>query len=650
MKTLIQMELKANFKIAVAGLVVFLMLTIGTWVYREGFSQPLLSVPFLLAAGWFCGMLGAVLGWVQIFNERHRDLWAFLVHRPESRTRIFLSKVVAGLVLYGLAAGVPLGSFALWCSVPGHVAAPFEWGMALPVLGFLLGGIGFYFAGMLTALRRTRWYGSRTLGLGMAFIGELVFIALSWQNALALVSLLAFVAVLAVAAWGSFQTNGQYRGQLAAAKLALSLSISGGVLVVMIFGFFVCAYLLLNGPVEYSNYTLTRDGTIYLENYHSGHAAEYSDLDGKPPVDLQTGRPLSQSEIVAQLNPANTVRVDFSGKEPPRMGDNVMGSNKYFTPLWSDSNTIWYYWRKNGRAVAYDTHTRRLVGSLGPNGFANGADGAGDRFCTDQLSLIYWLNLTDSPRKVLRTATSVFMADLAQRTVRTVFTVPAGETIGGYEYSGQPYLVVVTRPFIYLVGIDDGKLRWKTPYDPGYPDYGTLRFSRLGMINAFTVWFVPEEDKLPIRVKRLANDGSVIKSVDLPNLPAQQNVNVMLQNLSELLMLPLVVAISGLFGAPGISKALATASVCVVLGLWLGRRYNFAVKQQMGWALFHLLFGLPGFLAFVSVQEWPARVKCPKCQKLRVVDREYCEHCQSTFAPPEKTGIEIFEPAVAKQY
>ena len=83
------------------------------------------------------------------------------------------------------------------------------------------------------------------------------------------------------------------------------------------------------------------------------------------------------------------------------------------------------------------------------------------------------------------------------------------------------------------------------------------------------------------------------------------------------------------------------------VGWWLGSRYRFSLGAQAGWAVFHALFGLPGLLAFLCVQEWPARVACPGCKRLRLVDREQCEHCGEGFAPPEKTGTEVFAPLVA---
>jgi len=74
-----------------------------------------------------------------------------------------------------------------------------------------------------------------------------------------------------------------------------------------------------------------------------------------------------------------------------------------------------------------------------------------------------------------------------------------------------------------------------------------------------------------------------------------------------------------------------------------------SVKCGLLRGLFHLLTGFPGFLAFLCVREWPAREACPACKKPRLVDREHCEHCCADFAPPEKTGTEIFAPLVAER-
>ena len=60
-----------------------------------------------------------MLGWLQVHNERRPDLWAFLIHRPMTRTGIFLGKVIAGLGLYALVVGLPLLGFIVWARLPG---------------------------------------------------------------------------------------------------------------------------------------------------------------------------------------------------------------------------------------------------------------------------------------------------------------------------------------------------------------------------------------------------------------------------------------------------------------------------------------------------------------------------------------------------
>ena len=105
---------------------------------------PAFALANLLAeAALLCPIFGVALGWLQSRNEAHRDLWAFLIHRPVTRTEIFLGKTIAGLCLYILGAGLPLAVLWWWCEIPGHVAAPFEWAMVLPLLSFFLTGVGF---------------------------------------------------------------------------------------------------------------------------------------------------------------------------------------------------------------------------------------------------------------------------------------------------------------------------------------------------------------------------------------------------------------------------------------------------------------------------------------------------------------------------
>src|SRR4051812_9649662 len=128
MKQLILKELREQFKVAFVGLLIlvvmlFVMFTAyGSQLVQlarnqgggnSNVLQPLMNSEVLGQAAFFCAIFGALLGWLQIHAEKHPDLWAFLVHRPIPRTTILKSKILAGLLLYALGAGVPLLVFII---------------------------------------------------------------------------------------------------------------------------------------------------------------------------------------------------------------------------------------------------------------------------------------------------------------------------------------------------------------------------------------------------------------------------------------------------------------------------------------------------------------------------------------------------------
>src|SRR5208337_1860989 len=100
-----------------------------------------------------------------------------------------------------------------------------------------------------------------------------------------------------------------------------------------------------------------------------------------------------------------------------------------------------------GRLAGYDLVTRRFIGSLGPRGFARDLAGGGDRFS----------NLTGTlHERTLRTATTIFLVDVEQRTTRPFFATPEDDSIlavqeivlNGYDWE---YTAVVTKRFIHLL-------------------------------------------------------------------------------------------------------------------------------------------------------------------------------------------------------
>jgi ABC-type transport system involved in multi-copper enzyme maturation permease subunit len=682
MKALIQKELRENLKLAVLGLLIFALI-LALFVYSHEMMmkslaaggsfyadslQPLASPDIWGMIGFFCAIFAAVLGWFQIHHERHRDLWAFLVHRPATRTQIFLGKVLAGLALYALVVALPLAVFISWALAPGHVAAPFEWTMLRPVIARFLAGIVFYFAGMLTGLRQARWYASRAFGLGAALIVSTSVTSepYLWQT---LGIILIGGAILATATWGGFHSQGFFRDQPAPGKLALIGTLALGALIITVFAALLSSALLLRSSGPWTFHQMTKDGTIYRVTQGAGKPAEIVDLDGKPLTEPKTGQPVEMADFNRRMSNQARVDPDFSNRTYRRRWYD-QSFNRFI--LWrATPDTLWYYGDRCGRLVGYDKATRRFIGSLGPDGFTRDLSPTGARFDNERNQRVLG--------RIINDAQTVYELDLEHRAVRALFTVTnesceatLGSTnadtfrrtigavrevsLNSYDWD---YTMVVTRCFTRLL-TPEGKVVWQVAYQPPYPDYDQVMVFFLEPTNQFALWMAPSRraqgkagGKLPTHVTWLDRDGKVLKSVDLPKLSSLANWPNSKEKLLGLSVPPTLVVTAPLFDDNPWPAAipwrmmpysLAAALVCIPVGWWLGRRYQFTLRAQLGWAAFYLLWGIPALLAFLCVQEWPAREECSNCKKLRVVDREKCPHCGADFAPPEKTGIEVFEP------
>jgi hypothetical protein len=672
MKTLIQKDLRENLKVALIGFAIFSLMLLGAYLsgiaslnallagnrYQQATNalQPLLAPLLLQEAAFFCAIFGAALGWLQTRNEAHRDLWAFLIHRPVTRTEIFWGKSIAGLCLYFLGAGLPLVVLVLVARTPGHVAAPFEWAMVLPLFSFVLSGVAFYFAGMLTGLRQARWYGSRGFGLGLALAAS--FGALSvyefWQYSI----LFAIVVVaLAAAVWGCYETGGFYRGQPVIGRLATILAMaagSGGVLFVVVGLLFVLVVNpLTQHPSVYSNYQMTREGVVYKVTSRDNVITEIVDLDGHPLLDPKTGRTMERQEFQKHFSYGGSVSSRFQGNQI-RYGSGLGGN--FFNLVQVTDKTLWYLDR-HGKLTGYDGRTRRYIGSLDPHGL--GGTSMSGPFLTQPY--YYYNPYDETSPKTLATAKAVYQADFKARALKPIFAVTNDDEIGGCMalrgmYGGglEEIMLVTTRKSIFVLD-SDGHSMFKLPYQPGYSEYPQVAINRLdlmsGSTNSFAVWFYPDfqanqkmDWKLPLHVLWLSSEGAVSKSADLPVLRGPDFTPWPDKAVTALLPTAAHVTFDRKIYEPWNLLGLALGVVCAVIGWRLARRHNYSTGACFGWTVFIFLLGVVGLLAFLCVQEWAAREECPHCKKLRAVDREACEHCNSPFSPPEKNGTEIFGP------
>ena len=332
--------------------------------YR-GVGSPILADDFQAVTIIASAVTALLLSLAQTMPEKRLDKWAFLVHRPVSRTRLLLGKIIAGLILYAIAVGVPFLGAILWVATPGHVPAPFEPAMALPGVADLLAGVMYYFAGMLIGLREARWYGSRVLPIGLAITASVAVFAVPafWQ---ALLVILGVTAVLAVAAWGSFVAGGHYAPQPRVAKTALGIAVFAGVVLLGGAGVAMLAGMLSAQRDEwvYTNYAVSPKGKIYrYTQRQSGTSATVTVTDpaGNPVAQYPQSVDAAAFHTTMQSTPSAGMWV---GKQQSIAGvfRSYRRAERYSLTLSPGQEEAWYYVMSKGHVVGYDARDSRVIG------------------------------------------------------------------------------------------------------------------------------------------------------------------------------------------------------------------------------------------------------------------------------------------------
>jgi hypothetical protein len=686
MKSLIWKEWRENLKWAIVpALVIFLpMLLLG------GPDEPM----FGLSAGFIlyltAAVFGAALGFLQVFFEARGDQRALLLHRPLSRSRIFLGKVVAGLGIYLLALGIPFACVQAWMATPGHMSAPYHWRTGLPWLADILAGLVYYFAGMLTAQREARWYGSRGLGLAAAFLCTfLVWTLPEFWQALVAIALLGTLA--GVAAWGSFLAGGAYASQPRLARAALAATFLAGLLVVNFLGKLVVGECFDSGMSH--SYTLDRQGRVLIYPWKTGVGPmePLTDLDGHVPPDLQGKR--------VDRNLIEEIEAPRAGTEWPTFRS-YRNHGRFYVEYSNDSRPgreKWYYAADQGRLLGYDAELHQFLGSFGPDGFVPAGQQPRERFHGE---LRYPTRTWDTLHPAyLAFPGGIYDVDFARRTLRTLFTPPPGETVLWASplrdrREKRTLAVVSTDKAVHLLT------------EAGVPvvsmprTYDRARFrlnvNQLENPERYVLWYGPswflEPEEVPATPKHFLTYDATGREMSRQSVPPRPDTppsyaaalfglatppaelatvagpiyylrsEARLSNgMDTWIHLMLLEEWTAHF-LPGIAQgtsqergllpaflalSLFSAAVCALICFLLARRYAFSCGQRIGWALCGLAFGPAGLLLMLALEDWPARLACPSCRRPRRVDRERCEHCGAAHAVPVPDSTEIFEEIAA---
>jgi hypothetical protein len=133
------------------------------------------SIPFVsdTLSGVLLVVAGATalaLGLAQTFLESTRGTYAFLLHRPVRRDRVWLHKLAVGVVLTLAVSALPVFVYAVWAAVPGTHASPFSWSMTAWAWQLVAATPLLYLGAFLSGLRPGRLLGSRLFPAAGAFL------------------------------------------------------------------------------------------------------------------------------------------------------------------------------------------------------------------------------------------------------------------------------------------------------------------------------------------------------------------------------------------------------------------------------------------------------------------------------------------------
>ncbi len=232
---------------------------------------------------------------------------------------------------------------------------------------------------------------------------------------------------MGVAAWGSFSAGGEYASQPRLAKAGLAMTFLAALLILSMFGKQMIGEWSENGFRW--EYGIHRQGSVmvapYIINPPLGPIGPWADLNGEELPDLK--RPMfpmwdgkGDTSIEAPMVTMETPHF-WSYRNPGRFYAEYKNDSK-------PGNEVWYIDPAEGRLVGYDRSYHQLVGRLGPDGFTPAGVRPGERFHGELRYRIRW-SYGQTNYGCLVCSDGVYAVDFARRTIRTLFTPAAGETV-----------------------------------------------------------------------------------------------------------------------------------------------------------------------------------------------------------------------------
>jgi hypothetical protein len=358
--------------------------------------------------------------------------------------------------------------------------------------------------------------------------------------------------------------------------------------------------------------------------------------------------------------------------------DGYRGSQKWIRKLYPyEPGDAWYYESKRGLISVYDNMSHRQTKWLGPEGFASVDAPPAKRFEGEML--VGRMYARGTPFLLFTSA----IYSLTRKSITQVFRAPDGERIadaqpmylirqGAVRAAPTPLTLVTTNARAYLLDSTNAVV-FSAPH-PGVSEKMSLTAWRLPALgDRMVLWFAPpmsSEDSVSTVVEYDPSGGRPLATHTVRGRPFEPDLRID-ERVSQLItyggggetVFPMAVGMAT--GASYVSSIelegpmlaedgtpvsrwrflpywLALVVVSAALTWVIGRRYAFSSSRLMAWIAASVVIGPFAVILMWLTEHWPARERCAACGKMRVVNREMCEHCGAAFAAPEPDGTEVF--------
>jgi hypothetical protein len=661
----------------------------GLFAFRVRWPLSILLIGAIRSAiPVICAMAGLVLGICQPIWDANFDRWAFLTHRPVSRSVLFTGRAAAGLAMYGIVCGIPL-LLLLLIAISPIGGTLFRWVFFLPPIVGFAAGLAYYFAGFLISDREGRLYGSRVAPL-IVPVAMSVFAArlpTFWE---ALIATIAATIVLAIGAWGSSISHGYRLRSPLAGRIATRIVILAALSVLLIVPAEQYHEKIasarsgleaeLRHPILNSSHELLKDGRIIVETpiisaTTGKRDIVYTDEHGQPvstpeaadyPPSATAATSVRNADRLSYTMLDRVSLISMSSMEPSAL-------NNREAMRWWESHSCYFDATRNIFLIYSQPESRNaLVGTLGANGFA-AAPG--------------WATPFDRPQSYghyLLTPRALYSIDMRGGKAAILCEAQATETFTRLEFfyghaSGHDEwidrLALSTESVVYILD-GDGHNVVRLPLP------ANVLFVRVSLIAQTSQWVETYNNRTDASndyssyFDFYSDKGQLVRHEEFKNYaatlfpPSIEQVREgrmlaaadgALAGIADPLLAGIVdlmdwrhfrfedinfVYPDYLIGGdtlhrwPAIVVLAAVLLICALLAWPLAKAYR--LDRSWPWMILALITGPAALLALIATCTLPQRIKCPNCHARRPITDPVCPNCKAPWPAPVQTGTEIF--------